>query len=160
MTEILLFIVLLCIMYSVIDVANKIVANTNAEQGDIISNLKLQKLLYYLQGYTLAFYDRPLFEDDFEAWQYGPVVRSAYFHFNKFGAGAITLPEGTDIVNFPDALEEVFSQVMREYGQFSAIKLKDMTHDEMPWATVFNVNPQGIINKELLLNYFKTQIEE
>lgn len=146
--------------YSVIDIANKIIANTNAEQGEIISNLKLQKLLYYLQGYSLAIFGYPLFEDDFEAWQYGPVVRTAYFHFKDFGSGAITYNVGMEIVKLEEHEEEIFSQVMREYGQFSAIKLMEMTHSESPWKLVFNTTPQGQIKKELLVDFFMTQIEE
>jgi uncharacterized phage-associated protein len=43
--------------------------------GDVISNLKLQKLLYYAQGFYLAIYGKALFEEDIVAWEHGPVVR-------------------------------------------------------------------------------------
>lgn len=52
---------------SVHDIANKIILRTDFEKGDIISNLKLQKLLYYMQGYHLAFFNEPFFEDTIEA---------------------------------------------------------------------------------------------
>ncbi len=49
------------------------------EYGELISNLKLQKLLYYAQGFHLALYDKLLFSEDIEAWQHGPVVRDVCF---------------------------------------------------------------------------------
>lgn len=147
-------------IYPVIDIANKIIANTDAEQGETISNLKLQKLLYYLQGFFIAAYDRKLFEEPIEAWQYGPVVRSAYFHFKDFGPKSISLKGDEEIIELEEVEAELFKEVMAEYGQFSAIKLMDMTHEELPWKKTFSENPQGEISYELLREYFKTQIVE
>ena len=50
----------------------------NHEYGDYITNLKLQKLVYYAQAWYLAFLDKPLFDEDFEAWVHGPVNRDLY----------------------------------------------------------------------------------
>ncbi|MHA3787463.1 Panacea domain-containing protein [Flavobacterium hauense] len=146
--------------YSVIDISNKIIANTEAEQGELISNLKLQKLLYYLNGFFMAAFDKKLFGNPIEAWQYGPVVREAYFHFKDFGSGAISTPEKVEIITMSKEDEALFSEVMEEYGQFSAIKLMNMTHEELPWQKTFNENPQGEIPDALILEYFKTQIIE
>ena len=59
--------------YNVFDIADKIIAasSSQAEVGDVMTNLKLQKLLYYMQGFHLAVFDTPLFDEDIEAWQYG-----------------------------------------------------------------------------------------
>lgn len=146
--------------YSVIDISNKIIANTEAEQGELISNLKLQKLLYYLNGFFMAAFNKKLFENPIEAWQYGPVVREAYFNYKEFGSGAISTPENVKIIILPKEDEALFSEVMEEYGQFSAIKLMNMTHEELPWQKTFNENPQGEIPDDLILEYFKTQIIE
>ncbi len=48
------------------------------EAGDVITQLKLQKLMYIAQGIHLALYDAPLFKEEIEAWQHGPVVRELY----------------------------------------------------------------------------------
>lgn len=59
--------------YSVIDIANKLLLKPMWDDNlEFISNLKLQKLLYYEQGYHLAIFDTPLFDADIEAWMYGP----------------------------------------------------------------------------------------
>ena len=55
------------------------------EAGDTISNLKMQKLLYYAQGHFLATYKKPLFDDKIEAWKYGPVVKEVYDKFKIYG---------------------------------------------------------------------------
>lgn len=146
--------------YPVIEIANKIVANTDSNQGETISNLKLQKLLYYMQGFFIAVFDKKLFADPIEAWQYGPVVRSAYLHFKDFGSNSISLPSETEVINMSSEEELLFKEVMEEYGQFSAVKLMNMTHDELPWKNTFHKNPQGEITFDLLREYFKTQITE
>lgn len=146
--------------YPVIDISNKIIANTDIVKGETISNLKLQKMLYYLQGFFIAVFDKRLYEGEIEAWQYGPVVREAYYHFKKFGSSSISLVGDEAIITLPKSEEELFCEVLEEYGQFSAIKLMNMTHEELPWKKTFHENPQGEITYELLKEYFKTQIIE
>jgi uncharacterized phage-associated protein len=146
--------------YPIIDIANKIIANTDINQGETISNLKLQKILYYLQGFFIAVFDKKLFEEPIEAWQYGPVVRDAYFHFKKFESSSISIKEDEKIIKLSQNETELFREVMEEFGQFSAIKLMNMTHEELPWKKTFSENPQGEITYELLKEYFKTQIVE
>lgn len=146
--------------YPIIDIANKIIANTDINQGETISNLKLQKLLYYMQGFFIAVFDKKLFEEPIEAWQYGPVVRDAYFYFKEFGPSSISLKDDEKIIDLTEPEDELFREVMKEYGQFSAIKLMNMTHEESPWKKTFSENPQGEISYVLLKEYFKTQIVE
>ena len=68
--------------YKALDIANKIISKTDLEHGDTISNLKLQKMMYYRQGFHLAYFGTPLFDEDIVAWQYGPVVPSVYKESN------------------------------------------------------------------------------
>lgn len=140
--------------YDVKEIAKKIIAKTDVEHGDTISNLKLQKMLYYMQGFHLAFFDTPLFDDDIFAWQYGPVVPSVYKEYKRYDAKAISLPEG-DIIRLTDDEETVFDNVYAEYGQFSAVALMNMSHAEIPWKTT---EISQVINKEKIREYFKTQI--
>lgn len=140
--------------YDVKEIAKKIIAKTDVEHGDTISNLKLQKMLYYMQGFHLAFFDIPLFDDDIFAWQYGPVVPSVYKEYKRYDAKAISLPEG-NIIRLTDDEETVFDNVYAEYGQFSAVALMNMSHAEIPWRTT---EISQVINKEKIREYFKTQI--
>lgn len=141
--------------YNVIDIANKIVAKTDTEHGDSISNLKLQKMLYYMQGFHLAYFNTPLFEDDMVAWQYGPVVQNVYSAFKRFGKGEITLSKDVDIIKLTPEEEALFDEVYEVYGQFSAVKLMEMAHNEFPWKTT---EISDVITKDKLKSFFKTRI--
>ena len=72
----------------------------------------------------------------------------------------ISLKEDIKIISLSLNEDELFKEVMEEYGQFSALKLMNMTHEELPWKKTFSENPQGEISYELLKEYFKTQITE
>lgn len=146
--------------YNVHDIANKIILHTDSEKGDIISNLKLQKLLYYMQGYHLAFFDDVLFESPLEAWMYGPVSPDVYHRFkeNK-NMGLILDPKDCQEVVLSTEQEEMFKQVMREYGKFSAIRLMEMTHDEAPWREAFE-KPGSEISVDKMKNFFKELVYE
>jgi uncharacterized phage-associated protein len=145
---------------SSIEVAHRIILESyNADAGETISNLKLQKMLYYMQGFFIAVFDKKLFDEPILAWNYGPVVYNAYNHFSKFKKQAIVLkgkPKKTRLEGKELAL---FNEVMSVYGQYSAIKLMNMTHEELPWKKTFNEGPGNEIPYELLRSYFKTKIK-
>jgi uncharacterized phage-associated protein len=146
--------------HSAIEVAHSIIAGFDDSVGEIISNLKLQKMLYYLQGFFIAAFDKKLFEEPIIAWQYGPVVRKAYEHFNGFGKGAIILNGNEKKAILKTKELSMFSSVMEKYGQFSAIKLMQMTHEEPPWKETFKeVCPGREITYAKLKKYFLTRLE-
>ena len=101
--------------------------------GGEISNLKLQKLVYYAQGFSLALNDAPVFDEPVEAWMHGPVVASLYRKFRDFGSNPIPPNESFD----PEVLSRAQRRLIREvydvYGQYSAWKLRQLTHEEDPW---------------------------
>jgi len=144
--------------YGVLDVANKIVCKAAREDsyGELVSNLKLQKLLYYMQGYHLAQFDAPLFNEDIEAWFYGPVVPVAYNKYKKYGNKGIN-PEGNAIV-LSDEQENLFEKIFNIYGNYSASGLMNLTHEEHPWKST----PTGVgnvISHEKMKRFFKNSIK-
>ena len=140
--------------YKALDIANKIISKTDLEHGDTISNLKLQKMMYYQQGFHLAYFGTPLFDEDIVAWQYGPVVPSVYKEYKSFESNSIsTSKEG---ISLSDDEEELFNNVYEEYNQFSAVALMKMTHEESPWKTT-EIN--SVISRDKMMSFFKTQIE-
>jgi uncharacterized phage-associated protein len=143
-------------------VANYILwLSDDSDSGELISNLKLQKLLYYCQGFHLAMFDQPLFPNEIQAWQHGPVVKEIYQLFQ--GQGAIAAPNDADRKNAVDSLtddqKEMIDNVYNLYGQFSAWRLREMTHQEAPWVESYQ---EGVLNKvipnQLMKDYFKTQL--
>lgn len=142
--------------YNVLDIANKLLVKASeCSGGELMSNLKLQKMLYYEQGYHLAKFGTPLFEEEIEAWMYGPVVPVVYETFNSFGANGIE-PEKDELA-LSEQEEKLFNEVFIAYSQYSAIGLMNKTHQEKPWKTT-PVKVGSIISKEKLTNFFKTRL--
>jgi len=126
--------------------------------GELLSNMKLQKLLYYCQGFYYAMYKEKLFEDKILAWQYGPVVSEVYHRYKNFGSNGIKLDtERPPEINLSDNQTEMIDDVYDFFKQFSAVKLMEMTHNEDPWKdTRFNDE----ISLEKLYQHFKPFINE
>jgi len=129
------------------------------EVGDSLSNLKLQKLVYYAQGFHLALTGEPLFEDPLEAWEHGPVVPSLYRGFKQHGAEPIPAPEnGFDFAAYPKDVRELLDEVFSVYGQFSASKLRNLTHEESPWKEAYAIAPSTAISLQSMKDYFSTLV--
>jgi len=136
------------------DVADYFLVSVDEPSGDNISNLKLQKLVYYAQGFHLAMNDgRPLFDDPIVAWEHGPVVPSLYRLYKDYGADAIPPPDSFDASKFDRETIELLDEVNRVYGQFSPLKLRDMTREEPPWMLT---PPNCEIPQKSMQDYFRT----
>src|SRR5689334_19242684 len=117
------------IMATVHDVAAYILAKAAP-----MSAMKLQKLCYFSYGYHLAWEDRQLFPERFEAWANGPVAPSLYAqHRGRFNLSA------GDIVGDPSALDdgerESVEVVIESFNMHNAHELSAMTHRPGPWLT-------------------------
>jgi len=141
------------------DVANYYLSLPNEDVGDSITHLKLQKLLYYAQGFSLALYGESLFEEPIEAWEHGPVIRVLYDQYKGLGANPIPVPEGIDFSKYGEQTKGLLNEVYEQYGQFSAWKLRDMSHEEEPWIKGNN-RASKIISNAYLKKFFSTQIED
>jgi uncharacterized phage-associated protein len=141
------------------DVADYFLSLVDEEEGDLISNLKLQKLMYYAQGFHLAMYDKPLFSEPIEAWEHGPVIRALYSKYAAYGANPIPNPDSIDFIKLNDETKEFLNEVYNTFGQYSAWKLREMTHDETPWSMAFVEGESNIISPDSLKEYFKQFVE-
>ena len=144
--------------YNVEDIAewflNKNRVQMNFEDSEYITNLKLQKLLYYAQGYFMAKKDLPLFNEDFLAWEHGPVIRKIYDKYKVNGANGIIYDKDFK-VNIDEETERILEDVYENYGQYTAWKLRNLTHEEEPWKTT---ERNKVITKEKIRNYFKIKV--
>ena len=148
-------------MAKVENVANYILSLVEDDCDELMSNMKLQKLLYYCQGFHLALEGKELFEDDIEAWQHGPVVPVMFHKYKKYGSNGISKPINFDSTVITESERMVINQVFEIFGKYSAWGLRNMTHKEIPWKNVYRSNVSNlIISKESLKSYFLTQIEE
>lgn len=98
-----------------------------------ITNMKVQKLLYYSQSLHLALYDQPLFEDEIQAWRYGPVCPPAYKFYSEFEAKQLPIPSKEFLSQIPDQEKDLLEEIWGYFGGYHAYGLSDMTHVEFPW---------------------------
>lgn len=126
----------------------------NPDTQELISNFRLQKLLYYGQGIHLALYEKPLFPEDIEAWVHGPFVKSVYYQFSAYNNLPIP-PLSSESQSIDIEILSVLEEVNAVYGQFSSWKLRQMVCSEPPFV---NTPFKGIITHKELERYFKTQL--
>lgn len=154
-------------MITAIDLAKYLIkVETRPDFWEYITNLKLQKILYYIQWYHIAIFWESIFSEEIVALQYWPVIKEVYEEYKRFWSNGID-----ELYNDFDAswlwLHEdqigLISSVWSEYWQFSAWKLVDLTHDDWPRKLITNdwrnIWRDVIITKEMMGSFFKTQIE-
>ena len=99
-----------------------------------MTNMKVQKLLYYTQCLHLALYEEPLFAEEIQAWRYGPVCPPAYHYYSNFEAKQLPIPQEQNIVNkFTEEIQELLEEVWQYFGEYHAYDLSDKPHLEFPW---------------------------
>lgn len=144
------------------DVARWFINHVDRASGEAITQLKVQKLVYYADAWYLANFDKPLIKEDFQAWAHGPAIHSLYREFKDFGWNAI--PEQPCVRSkIPSDINDYLEAVYEEYGQFSAKRLEEMTHEELPWQQARRALPaeaasQTIIPKIVTRNYYAEKI--
>ena len=119
--------------------------------------LKLQKLLYLAQGYSYAFYDEPLFEEDMEAWVHGPVVTSVYHEYKDYKFNPI--PISYELIKFDEQALSVLNYVKNTYAKYDSKYIEEMTHNQEPWILGrAGLDPDErsdkTISKQNIANYF------
>lgn len=142
--------------YDVYQIANLILRLAyNGYGSEPISNLKLQKLLYYEQGYHLAYFGIPLFDEEIEAWKYGPVVPQIYEKY-KIHDDRPILPEDGEVAIAGEPYD-LFYNIFTHFNRYSAFGLMEKTHSEDPWMITSRsgIGPSHVISKQLILDFFR-----
>lgn len=151
---------------SALDVAKYILKRQSVSKNwKCITNLKLQKILYYVQGYHLAFFNTPLFCEKISALQYWPVVKKVYQKYNSYWPNIID-EQYSDFNVYSLGLSEeqikLIHSISDYYGRFSAFQLVDMTHNESPWIRVseggLKIGWDVEISHNQLFSFFKKQL--
>jgi uncharacterized phage-associated protein len=144
--------------------------------GRGLTQMQLQKLVFFAHGWTLAETNAPLTRDDPEAWVYGPVYRDLYDHTKFFGSGPIDrkiTPDDDEATRFflhsPSGREayepnltkkqaDIIRRVWTKYGKESGGRLSAITHRPgTPWSETFNdgKGKNKPIPKDVIASYFK-----
>ena len=132
-----------------ITLSNYIIEKFN-EQGAPITNLKLQKVLYYVQGYSLKYFGKPAFQEEIYSWQYGPVVPMSYYEYNRSGAHGL-VPNNNGMASPEPQLNLLITSIVDACKPIPPSALVAKTHDEDPWKYTFLGE---IITKQKISSYF------
>ncbi|MER8568462.1 DUF4065 domain-containing protein [Mesorhizobium sp. M0924] len=152
-------------------IANLVLDRADAE-GLGITNLEINKIIYFLHSTYLANFGSPLIEAKIEAWDYGPVIREIYSEFKSFGSADInTRATKLDLMSLKrvpvyetiganDA--DFLYPIIDKYMRLGATKLVNMSHEKGgPWDLVYNAsgrsNPGMEISDDLIQRYFLRQ---
>ena len=133
-----------------------------ADRGVGVTHLKLQKLVYYCQGYHLAMFDAPIFPEDLEAWDHGPVHSELYQTYKYHGSAAISFKGDRSIeALLNDNISSVIDNVLDDHGSKGAWKLRQQTHNEQPWKNHETEGGKGdgeAITYKEMSDYFKKEL--
>lgn len=136
------------------------VAKYVAEKCAPITTMKLQKLVYYCQAWSLAWDEKPLFDEDFEAWANGPVCSTLFKeHKGKFIIDKDFLEDRNVSMDFTPEQIETMDSVLKTYGDKEPFWLSELTHKERPWKEARGETEPGepcanVISKESMQEYY------
>jgi uncharacterized phage-associated protein len=156
--------------YNVLDVSRYVINYSN-EKDYGISNLKLQKVLYFIQAYFLTNLPdgKPCFKEKIEAWDFGPVVPEAYREYKQYGSANI--PAMFSFIDFGDDIwdtqrkpfdnsiildehKQMINDVVDRFSDFSATDLVTLTHKQAPWRDAYVRHENNEITIEAIRAYF------
>ena len=145
-------------MASAFDAAEYLLSQADTTENDM-THMKLQKLLYYCQGFSLALLGRPLFPEVIEAWIHGPVVPVVYQAFKHCGKTPIESSGLGSVDALTSEEKGLIDDVYSVYGGYSAAKLRNLTHSETPWLGAEGKADNTITTKSMSA-FFPTLLEE
>ncbi len=140
--------------YSTLEIASYVVQYA-FDCSRPISNLSLQKILYFLQYASLVKFDKTINRDiEFEAWRYGPVVTEVYYHY-RINGGCPVIPRKSGFNetkhNEIKRSFEIFNQHMKDWLSFNTWSLVDISHKPgTAWAEYYKEGENNIIPVDLI----------
>lgn len=140
-------------MYNVQLVAQYIIKFCN-QHSIPVSNLKLQKLLYFIQAEFLVRKGVPCFHEDFEAWDFGPVSPQVYRKYKIYGSSNI--PYSGVLLSGRIAPEdkEIINGIITTCSKYSASQLVEITHRQTPWIEAYAPYESNTITKHSIKKFF------
>lgn len=137
-------------MLSATSVSSYFIEKSSKTSENDLTNLKLQKILFYTQAECLKQTNNPLFAENIEAWKYGPVVPAIYDWLRGCGAYPITTFDvQTDTSEIDEVKQRLLDTIWNAYSKYSAGYLVDRTHESgSPWQIVFEEGKNKVIPNE------------
>lgn len=160
-------------MYKALDISRYIINYSDAH-NDIISNLKLQKILYFVQANFLVTNNKPCFNEPIEAWDFGPVIPIVYYEYKVYGAAYIpkikTYLEyedektktsvtrktyNNDCINDED--KKLINEIIDRLTNYSSADLTTITQHQSPWIDAYHKKRASVITTDSIKEYFMSK---
>jgi uncharacterized phage-associated protein len=139
-------------MVSPLDVARYFIFRAYEDGREaLMTNMKVQKLLYYTQSLHLALFEEPLFDDEIQAWRYGPVCPPAYRFYREFEEKQLPFPRKNELTQFSEETQNLIEEVWEYFGEHHAYYLSGLTHLEFPWKKARKGLPAEAASQEPIL---------
>lgn len=150
--------------HSTFNVSKFFLNRIDPEAGEVITHLKLQKLVYYVQAWNLAFFGIPFFTEDCQAWVHGPVFPELYERYKNYGYQPLDKVKDFDEKNFNPKQRYILKIIWNVYGKYDAKYLEYLTHAEEPWLNVRkgydeDVRSNVVIGKQEIKDFY-TKIKD
>ena len=142
--------------YSAKEIARYII-DFSWDNSQAVSNLRLQKLLYFVQAEFLVSTGEACFEDSIHAWNFGPVVPSVYYEYRMFGGTSIP-SKGTNSRHYDINKEdkEIINGIVEYCNQFTTSQLVQFTHNQEPWRKA----SRSLVSDEITIDSIKEYFSE
>ena len=118
--------------YNVFEIARYIIYY-ETQAGRYVNNLRLQKLLYFVQAKYLVEKEKPLFEERMEAWNFGPVVPKVYREYSYYGLNHIFCYDETDDFLIDSDTKKIINSMLDSCSEYDTSTLVDIIHGQEPW---------------------------
>ena len=141
--------------YSALEVA-KYIIHYEAQQGRTVSNLRLQKLLYFVQVQFIvnASDGQPCVKQRMEAWDFGPVVPEVYREYRYYGSAVIPY-DGCELTSISNSDKKLIDAMLDHCAKFSTSALVDITHSQTPWKNAYRNGFDNEISLNAIRSYFR-----
>lgn len=141
-------------MYNALTIAKYVIKRCN-DSKRTISNLKLQKILYFIQAEFLAVTGRVCFPEEIKAWDFGPVVPEVYHKYKVYGSASIPYINNLEKMKISENDRKLIDGIVDECAQYSAATLVEITHNQAPWKEAYRPYCNNTISNGSIERYFK-----
>ena len=140
-------------MYRATDIAKYVIYFSSIKNRSV-SNLKLQKILYFIQAEFLIRKGCRCFSDIIEAWDFGPVIPLVYKEFRIYGGADIPRREGVDLSFEEEVDRDIVDEISTICFDYTASELVAITHNQTPWISAYKKYCNNEITPESIKAFF------
>lgn len=139
--------------YSALSISQYVIEH-EWDNNRAVNNLRLQKLLYFIQGYFYICYGEKCFHDKIEAWNFGPVVPIVYYQYSIYGSCIISKKEIYPTNEITDKHKKAIDFILDKCSVFSNTELREISQNQKPWIDAYAFSFNREISERKMKEYF------